>query len=152
MILITLFNKGYDHARRTADGSFVGSPEKGATHTLQCTHWNSDSSLPTNFKQRLRAIKTRPSGFALSVCAVPIKGFRHRPTAHKFKFRIAGENIPVYETQGSLEGKRAVLSFIAAAHKTPTRMRRLIRNLPNAKCDALYLQFCHANRAARKTQ
>ena len=152
MILITLFNRGYDYARRTADGDFAGSPQKGATHTLQCTHWNSDASLPTNFKQRLRALKTRPDGFALSVCAVPIRGFRPRPTTHKFKFRLEGDNIPVYETQGPLDGKRAVLSFIASAHKTPTRMRRIIRHLSSAKCDALYLQFCHANRVARKIQ
>jgi hypothetical protein len=150
MQLIQLFNQGYDYARRLSDGGFTGSPEKGATHQLQCTHWNSDGALPKNFKQRLRAMKTRPSGFALSVCAVPLKGPRLRPTKHKFKRHLTGAEVPVYETTGGVEGKRAVLSCMARAHRTPTTMIRLIRHLSGSNCDALYLQFLRANRAALK--
>lgn len=152
MILTQLFNKGYDYARRTPDGDFIGADQRTATHQLQCTHWNSDGALPKNFKQRLRALKTRPDGFALSVCAVPINGPRRRPTAHKFKCHLTGDKVPVYEVNGSIEGKRAVLSCMADAHRTPTRMRRLIRHLSNAKCDALYLQFVRANRTALKSK
>lgn len=151
--LIALFNEGHDFARKEKDGSFVGVPKGNATHKLYCTKWNPNIPHIENVKLRLRAEKTRPDGYALAVCAMPLH--RRKEPKHlsqKLRAPIAPKgNMPVFNKHGSLNGQRSVLSAMVATHKTPTKMRRLIKTLSADKCYRLYRVLRRASqRAARR--
>lgn len=142
--LVALFNAGYDYAVRQGD-TWVAHPKEHATHSLICTAWN---TMPKgSSRQALRDRKTLPDGYALSVCAVPLK-----PLSDRTSVRLAKPiaELPVYERRGTLAGKRAVLSVMVESHGTPTKMRRLIAKLGNEHCDRLYKSLLRANRRARR--
>jgi hypothetical protein len=149
MNLIDLFNARYDYACLSRGVYFGVDDPRRATHSLVCTSWNSDHKLSPNLKKRIRELKTRPTGYALAVCAVPLRR-RAVPTLFKFRRAIPGDLMPIYEKHGSLTGKRRTLHDIAGALKHPRDLRRKILSMGNAKCDALYLQLCRANHNARR--
>lgn len=152
--LILLFNRGFDFARKAGE-SYHGCPNaKRATHRLICTKWNTASGSK-DVRTRIRANKTRPGGWALSVCAVPLKR-RAKPETVRLKRPVPPEEVkvlPVYRQQGTLEGKRRVLIHMARNHRTPTKMARMIRRLSSAECDRWYRNLRRAEqRAGRRAQ
>lgn len=152
--LILLFNRGFDFARKVEETYHGCSDRKRATHKLVCTKWNTPCGSK-DVRTRLRADKTRPGGWALSVCAVPLKR-RAKSETIRLKRPIPPEEaktVPLYRQQGSLEGKRRVLVFMAKNHRTPTKMARMIRRLSSAECDRWYRNLRRAEqRAGRRAQ
>lgn len=147
---VTLFNQGVDFVRYLPDkGILIAMPNGDnprSTHELVCTAWNRGVST-NNLVKRRRDKLTRPKGFALSVCAVPLRR-REPPSPHKLAIPFG--DLPVYDRKGTLSGKRAVLRSMVQNHKTPTKMVRLINTLPNVKLDALYRSLLRANRRLRR--
>src|SRR3954463_14302871 len=84
--LIPLFNQGFDFARydRAADRYYGVTNKKKATHRLHCTRWNPNLHYIEDVKRRIRAEKTRPTGWALAVCATPL----HRRKDRKPSVRL----------------------------------------------------------------
>lgn len=151
--LVELFNRGVDFVRQVAPGEYrewvpgtSSNPNYNVppTHQLVCTHWNSPSRAK-NIRTRRRENLTRPTGFALSVCAVPLTR-RLRTSPQRLQAPI-GPKV-VYDIHGPLEGKRSVLRGMVQTHVTPVKMQRLINKLPHAKLDALYRSLLHADKAA----
>jgi hypothetical protein len=150
--LIQLFNAGNDFARKVGD-SYQASPEARATHKLICTRWAPSVLAIKDVRKRLREMRTRPAGWALSVCAVPLRRRVEEPRGKdpiRLKHPIQPEDMPVYKRAAPLAGKRAVLRFLVKHHATPTKMRKLINTLPSEACDRLYRQLLRANRRARR--
>lgn len=145
---LKLFNDGVDYVKYNVSTGLIApcKTNVGATHTLICTQWNVGSSATNPIKRR-RENKTKPRGHALSVCAVPL---RRRDVVSTHKLRTPIIDSPVYKRNGSLAGKRAVLSQMVQNHATPSKMVKLIRVLPNIKLDALYRSLLRANRRLRR--
>lgn len=151
--LIPLFNAGYDFARLDRlTGRYVGcTVKKKATHRLHCTRWNPNLKCIPNVKKRLREERTRPAGWALSVCATPLRRKQDRKPGIRLKRPILpADQRLVYKRSGTLEGKRAVLIAMTKTHAHPTKMRKLIKTLGNAKCDTMYRTLRIANKVARR--
>jgi hypothetical protein len=144
--LIALFNDGHDYSRKLKDGSYEPVPKSKATHKLHCTRWNPNLEHIPDVKSRLRAERTRPDGWALSVCATPLRRREGPPPRQKFKSPI--KLMPVYDRQGSLAGQRQVLSAMVETHRTPEKMRRIIRKLSSEKCYQLYRVLRRASQRA----
>lgn len=142
--LVALFNEHVDWVRY--DGNLITPTSRDkATHRLVCTRWNTDRELPTHEKKRIRAKKTRPNGYALAVCAEPVKARREDAT---LKLVLPLPHLPLYRVKGTLAGKRKVLSWMVTNAPTPHKLRKLIRTLPNEKCDSMYRNLLRAHRRA----
>jgi len=147
--LIALFNEGYDFARKGKDGQYVGVPRSKATHFLRCTRWNVNIPFSLDTKARIRAEKTRPEGWALSVCATPLHRRIGPPPSQKLKSPIPKGKMPVFDRKGTLEGQRATLiGMVEDHHRTPDKMRRIIRTLSREKCYRLYRVLRRASQRA----
>lgn len=143
-MLVRMFNDHVDWVRY--DGNHISpTTREQASHRLVCTRWNTDRELPSHTRKRIRAMKTRPKGYALAVCAVPVKARREDGT---LKLVLPLPHLPLYSTRGSLAGKRKVLSWMVTNAPTPHKLRKLIRTLPNAKCDSMYRNLLRAHRRA----
>lgn len=141
--LIVLFNRLVDYVRY--DGvTATPCDRRMATHQLVCTRWN--GLFETSDKKRVRERKTRPDGYALAVCARPLK--RRRTPVTTIRIRRPLRVLPHYDYRGSIGGKRRVLSSIAAGAATPYKLRKHIRTLPSAKLDSLYRHLLNANAKA----
>lgn len=151
--LIPLFNQGFDFARhdRATDRWYGATNKKKATHRLHCTKWNPNLHYIENIKHRLRAEKTRPTGWALAVCATPLHRRKDRKPSVRLQRPILSADMgTVYRKDGSLEGKRQVLIAMTKTHAHPVKMRKLINKMPSAKLDALYRTLRIANKVARR--
>lgn len=151
--LIPLFNSGYDYARydRALERYYGVTNKKKASHRLHCTKWNPNLHYILDVRKRIRAEKTRPSGWALSVCATPIKRRTPRKPSVRLQRPIADvHDRLIYHKAGSLEGKRAVLVAMTKTHRTPTKMARLIKKMGTEKLDRLYRTLRLANKVARR--
>jgi hypothetical protein len=147
---VTLFNRGVDSVRYLPEkGILIEMPDAEnprATHRLVCTAWNGGISTDNLVKRRRHKL-TRPKGFALSVCAEPLR--RHEaPSPHKLVLPLM--DTPCYSVKGSIRGKRAVLCAMVQSHATPRKMEKLIGTLPNEKLDALYRSLLRADRRLRR--
>jgi len=143
--LIRLFNQQVDWVRQLLDGTYVPCQMKQATHRLVCTRWNSRSTFPTDQRKLLRELKTRPVGYALSVCAMPL----HAPRASRIRLLakpIDLDAMPTYEIAGTIGGKRAVLRWLLRFCRETRALRRRIRTSSSRQLDALYFSLLHANR------
>jgi len=152
LVLIPLFNEGFDFVRKDKlTGRYYGCNKKMATHFLRCTRWNPNVPFLPNVKHRLRLERTRPSGYALAVCAIPLRRRTIRPKAN-LRLRFPVVDSWVYRKAGTLDGKRSVLIAMSRGHPTPMKMRKHILHLSSAKCDILYQDLRRANKVARKRQ
>ena len=142
MRLIQLFNQGHDFAKLYSSLGYGETWEgqmsaKGATHRLVCTAWNKPLKSK-NLKLVLRDEKTRPTGFATSVCAVPLKG-PHKVVGHfKLKRRADRSSWPIYVAKDSLAGKRHVLKVILHDCRHRGKALSRLRRMGHAECDRLY--------------
>ena len=149
MNLIDIFNRGWEFAC-TVRGKYVGCMEQNATHRLVCTEWNKPLKTKDP-RAAIRDAKTRPSGVALSVCAIPLRGPRIGTASFRIRKPMPAELWPVYEARGSLHGKRRLLIWLARETvRKPAPLVRRIKTLSSDKCDALYRTFVHQNRKFRK--
>lgn len=147
--LLRLFNNRVDYVRY--DGNVAKPCDKAkATHRLVATSWNNDSAVARQERaKRTQAKRILPVGYALSVCAVPLRELRDASTL-RLRQPFNRAEMPVYEAAGSLPGKRKVLLWLATYADNAAKLRKQIKELPAAKCDSLYRNLLRANRRARK--
>jgi len=143
--LIHLFNVEHvDFVRKNGDDYDPVEWPKFATHSLRPTRWNTDKEHKPNSRGKL----VKPDGYALSVCAEPMKIRFHRTTL-KVKRRFPDGKTaaaPVYKKAAPVESKRSVLAFLVDYMGAPAKFRRLLRRFNDADCDKLYNNLIRASR------
>lgn len=140
--LVRLFNDGFDYARLTESGVFIPcSLKRTATHALHATRWNV-MERTGDWRKLYRDYRTRPDGYALSVCATPLRR-RVAPRPYTIPLDVL-LSAPGYRASASLEAKRTILESLARC-AIPRRQRRVlrerIRKADGKTCDRLWLIF-----------
>lgn len=141
--LIQLYNSHVDFVRKHGDYDYraVEWP-KFATHRLVATRWNKKEEFRPNSKGKI----VQPDGYALSVCATPIR-INFKRTTLKIKHRFPkGRFAPIYYAKGTLESKKKVLRQYVMLMGVPKRYLRAIKFFDEEDCDTFYRNLIRASR------
>lgn len=145
--LLLLFNRDLvDFVRQEKNGTYtpVDWP-KQATHQLIPTSWNN----PKDYRPNKSGHRQMPDGFALSVCAVPLK----RKTVMRGMMVKVSRRLPepkarpAYLVAGELDGKKNVLRWMIEAMGAKVK-KTYLKNAGHAQCDSLYRSLLDAHARA----
>lgn len=134
--LLRLFNvELVDFVKQNKDGSYTAVEwPKLATHELVPTQWNHPRLYKPNKAGRL----IMPDGFALSVCAFPLHRTGSLSHGKPIKCtRSLPNKSPQYLAEGSVEGKRTVLTWMVK-HMRAQVKKSFIAEATESQCDTLY--------------
>lgn len=142
--LLDMYNKMLiDFVRHIglSDYEPVDNPKK-ATHYLRPTSWNEEKNYKPNSSGKIVMM----DGYATSVCAEPIV-IRYKQTTLKIRARWPkGKNAPVYNKNGSVQGKRRVLMQLAELLRLIIKEKKKISKYTDKECDILYAKMVRAYR------
>ena len=139
-----LYNKELiEFVRLEKDGTYtpVDWP-KQATHELVPSQWNNRK----NYKPNSSGKVVMMDGFASAVCAVPLRR-KNVMCGTMIKARLPlpePKKRQQYKTEGSLEGKRAVLLWMAAVMRADVK-KRTIYKATSSQCDNIYRNLLAAH-------